>query len=233
MATKRWKNAQRVRFNVETKVNPRTDEDPLHPGVRVFADRARLSPSPSRRAVARRHCQQRHAGAGGYPELRFPHSAGGAASSSRKSARCISSAISRCLPIQAITGSRRRHQSCRPQAGASPYAPWLAGMFWPYRCTELTQPVPGAEQRRLRRHGIESGPTGTGCCRCWSNRSRVTDPRDPCSMHEFDLASRELHRAASPQVSASSRGAPSIGDFILHRRTSTAWSSSVIIHKAI
>src|SRR4029450_13509109 len=31
IATKRWKNAERVRFNVETKVNPRTDEDPLHP----------------------------------------------------------------------------------------------------------------------------------------------------------------------------------------------------------
>jgi glycerophosphoryl diester phosphodiesterase len=36
-AEKRWRNAERVRFNMETKVNPRTDTDPIK-GV-AFADR--------------------------------------------------------------------------------------------------------------------------------------------------------------------------------------------------
>ncbi|HEX8548667.1 MAG TPA: glycerophosphodiester phosphodiesterase family protein, partial [Cytophagaceae bacterium] len=47
-ATKRWKNAERVRFNIETKINPRMDKDARD---EVFSGRT-VTPAPFAKAVA-------------------------------------------------------------------------------------------------------------------------------------------------------------------------------------
>ena len=61
-ATLRWKNAERVRFNIETKINPRGNIDSQ--GIK-FSDRTE--------SRSQSHHQKWHAGSGRYPEFRFSY----------------------------------------------------------------------------------------------------------------------------------------------------------------
>ncbi|WP_299440873.1 esterase-like activity of phytase family protein [uncultured Aquimarina sp.] len=126
-ATKRWKNASKVRFNIETKINPRTDLDDRGD---VFAERT-FDPQTFTKAIAdiiianeltdRADIQsfdfrtllltQKQ-----YPEIRTV---------------CLFGDF----PKVGDTGDGTNLQD---QNGEN--TPWLAGMYWPYRNTKLDTP---------------------------------------------------------------------------------------------
>ena len=126
-AEQRWKNAARVRFNVETKINPRTDADEKG---NVFAERT-VGPEPFAEAVAGTivaNDLERRADVQSfdfrtllivqeeYPALRTVYLFGD-------------------FPKVGDVGDGTNLQD---QDGMN--TPWLAGLYWPYRVTALEQP---------------------------------------------------------------------------------------------
>jgi glycerophosphoryl diester phosphodiesterase len=206
MATKRWKNAERVRFNVETKVNPRTDEDPLHPG-QIFATRT-IEPVPFAQTVANvivSNGMQERADIQSFdfrtllvvqeqfPQIRTVYLFGDFPK----------------FDDPAIAGSDDG-TNMQPQVGAGPNTPWMAGMFWPYRTTKLTQPF-----RAQTSGGFEGMAITPDKHRLLPLLEKALAGDDPKTllMHEFDLASGSYtgNRFKYP---LDARGV-SIGDFIL------------------
>ena len=194
-ATKRWKNAERVRFNVETKVNPRAE----------FASRT-IGPVPFARAVAevirtngledRVDIQsfdfrtllvvQNH-----YPHIRTVYLFGD-------------------FPIfddPNITGSDDG-TNLQDEHGAN--TPWLAGLFWPYRQTKLTRPF-----RAQRSGGFE------GMALSHDGRKLLPLLEKPLTggevktllIHEFDLRTKR-YTGKRFKYLLNERGS-SIGDFIM------------------
>jgi glycerophosphoryl diester phosphodiesterase len=206
MATKRWKNAQRVRFNVETKVNPRTDEDPLHPG-QIFALRT-IEPTPFAQKVANvivSNGMQERADIQSFdfrtllvvqeqfPQIRTVYLFGDFPK----------------FDDPAIAGSDDG-TNMQPQAGAGPNTPWMAGMFWPYRSTKLTQPF-----RAQTSGGFEGMAITPDKHRLLPllEKPLAGDDQRTILMHEFDLASSS-YTGNRFKYQFDPRGV-SIGDFIL------------------
>ena len=211
-------NAERVRFNIETKINPRGDIDPQ--GIK-FSDRT-VDPETFARAVARviiKNGMLDRADIQSFDfrtllivQQKFP-----------RSGRCISSAIFRFLPIR-ISGS---DDGTNLQDEDGENTPWLAGMFWPYRSTALSNSIPRSEKRRVRRHGIDQRPKEIAP----AARATLTgsDPKT-LLIHEFDIESRSIpgsvtstrliHRAPTLATSSCTT-------------ISTVSSSSVIIPRVI
>ena len=206
MATKRWKNAQRVRFNVETKVNPRTDEDPLHPG-QIFALRT-IEPTPFAQKVANvivSNGMQERADIQSFdfrtllvvqeqfPQIRTVYLFGDFPK----------------FDDPAIAGSDDG-TNMQPQAGAGPNTPWMAGMFWPYRSTKLTQPF-----RAQTSGGFEGMALTPDKHRLLPllEKPLAGDDQRTILMHEFDLASSS-YTGNRFKYQFDPRGV-SIGDFIL------------------
>ena len=131
-AAKRWKNAERVRFNIETKINPRKDAD--FNGIR-FSDRT-VDPATFAKALADvivANGMEERADIQSfdfrsllvvqekYPAIRTVYLFGDS-------------------PLYAdplIPGSGDG-TNLQDEHGAN--TPWLAGMFWPYRSTKLDNP---------------------------------------------------------------------------------------------
>ncbi len=126
-ASKRWKNASQVRFNIETKINPRTDTDERGD---VFAERT-LSPEAFAQAVLKeikKYGMEQRADVQSFdfrtlilvqeqnPAIRTAYLFGD-------------------FPK---TGNSSDGTNLQDQNGAN--TPWLAGLYWPYRQT--TQQVP-------------------------------------------------------------------------------------------
>ena len=131
-ADKKWKNAARVHFNVETKVNPRTDKDTLGNVYRnrtieakAFADelgaliesndledRADVQSFDFRTLLEIQH---------EYPDIQTVYLFGDFPS----------------FADQKIAGSDDG-TNLQPQGGDN--TPWLAGVRWPYRVTALAKP---------------------------------------------------------------------------------------------
>jgi glycerophosphoryl diester phosphodiesterase len=124
-AQRRWKNAERVRFNIETKINPRKE----------FVSRT-LSPEPFTKAVANvivANGLQDRADIQSFdfhtllivqeqfPQIRTVYLFGDFPVFSN--------------PRMAGSGEGNNLQ---PEEDGN--NPWLAGLFWPYRVTTLTQP---------------------------------------------------------------------------------------------
>ncbi|MCI0619097.1 hypothetical protein L0244_39510, partial [bacterium] len=132
-AEKRWKNAEKVRFNIETKINPRTDTDPKG---NVFADRT-IGPAPFAAAVAnviesndledRADIQSFD-----FRTLLIVHE-------THPTIRTVF--LFGDFPKFAdpsIPGSDDG-TNLQPQ-GPTNNTPWLAGLIWPYRATKLSNP---------------------------------------------------------------------------------------------
>jgi len=126
-AVKRWKNAEKVRFNIETKVNPRTDLDDRGD---VFAART-VEPEVFTKAVA---------------EVIIANKLENRADIQSFDFRTLLIAHKRyptirtvCLfgdfPKNGVTGDGTNLQG---QNGEN--TPWLAGLYWPYRSTKLDNP---------------------------------------------------------------------------------------------
>jgi glycerophosphoryl diester phosphodiesterase len=142
-AEKRWKNAQRVRFNVETKITPRTDTDPKGD---VFADRT-VDAETFAKAVAEviisKGLQERAdvqnfdfrtllAVQAQYPQIRTAYLFG---------------------DFPKLDKGGDDGTNLQPQGEGN--TPWLAG--WPLLALPVRgreQSLPGPRQRWLRGHGL-------------------------------------------------------------------------------
>jgi glycerophosphoryl diester phosphodiesterase len=133
-ATERWQNAERVDFNIETKLNPRSDRDPH--GIR-YEDRT-PDPETITRAVAgviERNDMQNRADVQSFDfrTLRIVH---------REFPNLLTVALFGDFPVFAdptITGSDDG-TNLQPEDGEA-NTRWLAGLFWPYRHTAQENPV--------------------------------------------------------------------------------------------
>lgn len=206
-ATKRWKNAARVRFNLETKVNPRTDLDPLHPG-QVYADRT-IGPVPFAQKVANvivGNAMQERADIQSfdfrtllvvqkqYPQIRTVYLFGD-------------------FPKFADPTIAGTDEGTNMQPQGGPNTPWMAGMFWPYRVTALTQPF------RAKRSGGFEGMAITPDRKKLLpllEKPLVDDEPDALLIHEFDLKTRKF-TGVQYGYELDPRGT-AIGDFILFDR---------------
>ncbi len=201
-ADKRYANAMKVRFNIETKLNPRSDVDALGnvfeqrtAAFRPFAN-AVAETIEGRNLEARAdiqsfdfrtllHVQER------FPAIRTVYLFGD-------------------FPIVGGMGSGTNLQD---EGGAS--SPWLAGMYWPYRETTRTRPfrVPGSGGFE----GMAISPDGTTL---YTLMEKPIDDSNALLIHEFDIATRQYTgvRHSYPLDSAPDAQFPTshaIGDFIM------------------
>ena len=194
-AEKRWKNAERVRFNIETKTNPR----------REFANRT-IAPKPFARITASvieenqledradiqsfdfrtlLEVQQR------FPKIRTVYLFGD-------------------FPIfddRSIAGS---DDGTNLQDENGKVTPWLAGMFWPYRVTTLSHPF-----RSQTSGGFEGMGLSPDRKKLFTllERPLTGDDSKTLLIHEFDIASRR-YTGKQYKYKLDQRGT-NIGDFIL------------------
>ena len=133
-AEKRWKNAAQVRFNLETKTNPRTDKDPLG---RVWAERTFgpiLFAEKLASAITANHLTDRaFVQSFDFRELLFVQQY-----FPKIQIVCLIGDFPE-FADQSIAGSDDG-TNLQPLPGQTT-SPWLAGLFWPYRQTKLNHPV--------------------------------------------------------------------------------------------
>ena len=194
-ATRRWKNASRVRFNIETKVNPRA----------IFASRT-IGPDPFARAVANVIMANLMWDRADIQSFDF-----------RTLLRVhIEYSLIRTVflfgdfPIfdnPAIAGSDDG-TNLQTEGGAN--TPWLAGLPWPYRSTRLSNPfrVPrsgGFEGMALSFDGTKLLPLLEAPLVGGTPRTLL--------IHEFNLGTRAYTGVRYPY--ALSDGGTNIGDFTI------------------
>ena len=126
-AERRWKNAERVRFNVETKINPRTDTDDRGD---VFAERT-TAPEPFARAVAdvivsNNMTDRADIQSFDFRTLLVVH---------EQYPQIGTVCLFGDFPKLGDAGDGANLQDLNGEN-----TPWLAGLYWPYRTTELTYP---------------------------------------------------------------------------------------------
>ncbi|CAM2010516.1 esterase-like activity of phytase family protein [Acanthopleuribacter pedis] len=201
-AEQRRRNARRVRFNIETKTNPRTDRDPkgnvyierTHPAI-PFADAVaeviKANHMTERADIQSFDFHTLLQVQAAHPTIRtvylfgdFPIYANGAAGSDDGT-------------------------NLQDQAGAN--TPWLAGMLWPYRVNEANAPA------RVRGsggfEGMAMNPEGTALFPMLEKP--LTDASGKqLLIHRFDLATKtftgeQYTYELEPEASA-------IGEFIMY-----------------
>lgn len=126
-AEKRWKNARRVHFNIETKTNPRQDTDERGD---VFAQRT-IGPEPFARALA---------------EVIVANGLQDRASIQSFDFRTLLIVHEKYPDIQTVclfgdfpkVGDQSDGANLQDEQGKN--TPWLAGLYWPYRQTTLSHP---------------------------------------------------------------------------------------------
>lgn len=215
-AALRWKNAAKVRFNIETKVNPRSDKDNLGRvykertvGYAQFADtladviesnwlahRADIQSFDFRTLL---RVQQKH------PNIRTVYLFGD-------------------FPV--ITDPARlgdTDDSTNLQDEAGKNTPWLAGLYWPYR--ETVASTPFRAQRSGGFEGMAITPDGKKLLPLLE-LPLTGDDQKTLLIHEFNVATRQYtgiqyrYPLAKPgDVNAGSPAGTNIGDFILNDST--------------
>lgn len=192
----RYKNAQRVRFNIETKINPRRDTD--EKGV-VFAERT-VGPEAFTQAVAgtiNRKGMTERADIQSfdfrtllivqdeYPAIRTVYLFG---------------------DFPKVGGSG---DGTNLQPGADGQnTPWLAGLFWPYRVTTLDQPF-----RAQRSGGFEGMALTADGEKLLPLLEKPLEGDEENLIHEFDLATKS-YTGKQFKYPLNER-ATAIGDFIM------------------
>lgn len=198
-AARRWHNAARVRFNIETKINPRSDRDAR--GV-VYKERTvdfvtmadKLAGLIAANGMAERadvqsfdfrtllHVQEK------FPRIRTVYLFGD-------------------FPIYNSPDSDDG-TNMQDENGAN--TPWMAGLRWPYRSTVLTQPF------RARASGGFEGMALTADGRTLLpllEKPLAGTPADTLVIHEFDLAGKR-YTGRHYQYPLDQR-ATAIGDFVM------------------
>lgn len=201
-AVKRWKNAERVRFNIETKINPRQDKD--FNGIR-YTDRT-VDAKTFAKAVADvivANGMQERADIQSfdfrtlievqekYPQIRTVY-------------------LFTDGPIYrdpTIAGSQDG-TNLQDENGVS--SPWLAGMFWPYRSTTVSNPF--RAQRSGGFEGMALTADGKKLLPLLELPLTGSDPKT-LLIHEFDLRKKE-YTGKRYLYKLEARGT-NIGDFVM------------------
>lgn len=194
-AERRWRNAERVRFNIETKTNPR----------REFANRT-IGPKPFARIVAGTiavNGLEERADVQSFDfrtllevQERFP--------------RIRTVYLFGDFPIFADPTLPGSDDGTNLQGENGRNTPWLAGMIWPYRVTALDHPFRsqtsgGFEGMALSRDGRKLLPL--------LERPLTGGEANTLLIHEFDLTRRK-YTGGRYKYPLDSRGT-NIGDFVM------------------
>jgi glycerophosphoryl diester phosphodiesterase len=197
-AERRWRNAEKIRFNIETKVNPRAE----------FADRT-IGPRPFARAVAgviARNEFEERADIQSFDfrtllevQTRFP------------AIRTVY--LFGDFPVFADPSIPGSDDSTNIQDERGRNTPWLAGMFWPYRVTALDHPFRARTSGGFE--GMALSPNGRKLYPLLE-QPLVGGEEKTLLIHEFDLFRRKYTGERYKYV-LNQRGT-NIGDFILFDR---------------
>ncbi|GAA4274799.1 esterase-like activity of phytase family protein [Aquimarina gracilis] len=196
-ATKRWMNASRVRFNIETKINPRTDTDDRGD---IFAERT-VDPETFTKAVADAIVANNLEGRADIQSFDF---------------RTLLIAHKKYPTIRTVclfgdfpkVGESGDGTNLQDQNGEN--TPWLGGLYWPYRSTKLDTPF------RVKGSGGFEGmalTTDNKKLLPLLEKPLVGAENNNLLIHEFDLASKSF-TGKKFQYPMSER-ASAIGDFIM------------------
>jgi len=202
LAKLRRKNAQRIRFNIETKVNPRAE----------FANRT-IEPEPFARilaAVISKNRLQERADVQSFdfrtllvvqeefPKIRTVYLFGD-------------------FPIFPCSDPNNCASddgtNLQDENGAN--TPWLAGLYWPYRATKRTHPF--RAQRSGGFEGMALSHDGTKLLPLLE-RPLTGGEANTLLIHEFDLATKTYTDGVRYKYPLAPRGT-NIGDFILFDET--------------
>jgi glycerophosphoryl diester phosphodiesterase len=197
-AERRWRNAEKIRFNIETKVNPRAE----------FEDRT-IGPKSFARAVAgviERNEFEERADIQSFDfrtllevQTRFP------------AIRTVY--LFGDFPVFADPSIPDSDDSTNLQDERGRNTPWLAGMFWPYRVTALDHPFRARTSGGFE--GMALSPNGRKLYPLLE-QPLVGGEERTLLIHEFDL-SRRKYTGDRYKYVLNQRGT-NIGDFILFDR---------------
>lgn len=195
-AMRRYQNAQRVRFNVETKINPRQDTD--EQGV-VFAERT-VGPEAFAQAVAGTIVQKDMTQRADIQSFDF---------------RTLLIVQDEHPAIRTVylfgdfpkVGDSGDGTNLQPGADGE-NTPWLAGLFWPYRVTTLDQPF-----RAQRSGGFEGMALTTNGEKFLPLLEKPLEGDEENLIHEFDLTTKS-YTGTQFKYPLDARGT-AIGDFIM------------------
>ncbi len=196
-ASKRWKNAAKVRYNIETKTNPRTDTDARGD---VFADRT-VDPATFTTVIANTIIANGLENRADIQSFDFRTLL--IAHKQYPAIRTV------CLfgdfPKVGAAGDGTNLQDMNGQN-----TPWLAGMYWPYRSTQLSNPF------KVRKSGGFEGMAITPNQQTLLpllEKPLATSTNGNLLLHEFDIASAS-YTGTQYEYPIDAR-ATAIGDFIL------------------
>ncbi|MCK8524348.1 esterase-like activity of phytase family protein [Aquimarina sp. D1M17] len=196
-AEKRWKNASQVRFNIETKINPRTDTDDRGD---VFAERT-VDPKTFTKAIA---------------DIIIANNLTDRADIQSFDFRTLLVSHKLYPEIRTVclfgdfpkVGNAGDGTNLQDQNGEN--TPWLAGMYWPYRNTQLETPF-----RVKGSGGFEGMALSTDAQKLFPllEKTLVGSENNNLLIHEFDISSNS-YTGKKFQYPLNER-ATAIGDFIM------------------
>ncbi len=200
-AMQRWKNASKVRFNIETKINPRTDTDDRGD---VFAERT-VDPETFTKSIANVIVSNNLTNRADIQSFDF---------------RTLLITHKQYPDIRTVclfgdfpkVGTAGDGTNLQDQNGEN--TPWLAGLYWPYRNTKLDTPFRvkgsgGFEGMALTTNGEKLLPL--------LEKPLVGSDTNNLLIHEFDLASKS-YTGTKFQYPLNEK-ATAIGDFIMFSHT--------------
>ncbi len=199
-AKKRWKNASKVRFNIETKINPRTDQDDRGD---IFAERT-TDPETFTKAVA---------------EVIVSNNLSDRADIQSFDFRTLLIAHKLYPQIRTVclfgdfpkVGTSGDGTNLQDQNGKN--TPWLAGLFWPYRSTKLDTPF------RVKGSGGFEGmalTTDTSTLLPLLEKPLEESENNNLLIHEFDINSKS-YTGKKFEYPLNER-ATAIGDFVMFNK---------------
>ncbi|SEM31935.1 FlgD Ig-like domain-containing protein [Aquimarina amphilecti] len=199
-ATKRWMNASKVRFNIETKINPRTDLDDRGD---IFAERT-FGPETFTKAIA---------------DIIVTNELTDRADIQSFDFRTLLLSQEQYPEIRTVClfgdfpkiGDAGDGTNLQDQNGEN--TPWLAGMYWPYRVTKLDTPF-----------NVKQSGGFEGMALTTDNTTLLPLLEKPLEgsennnllVHEFDLASKSYTNKKYEYPL--NENATAIGDFIMFSR---------------
>jgi len=211
-ATKRWKNASRVHFNIETKTDPREPDSTKSPGEFVTAigdsimqrglqDRADLQSFDLRTLLIAQVS---------YPLIRKVVLFGDFGACVNPASADAAAGRSYCddsTNLQPLDITKPVTQALADKNNS----PWLGGLFWPYRRTTLDFPTRSQSSGGFE--GMAISPDGT---KLYPLLEKPLTGATSIMASEFDIASKSY---TGTRFSYAFDGGSAIGEFVLFSTT--------------
>ena len=196
-ANMRWKNAEKVRFNLETKLNPRSDKDAKG---EVFGTRT-VAPEPFAKAVADVIVANKMEDRADIQSFDF------------RTLKIVQELYPSIRTVYLFTdgpivGASGDGTNTQDEMGAN--TPWMAGLYWPYRKTAMSNSFRAQGSGGYEGMALDSAGTSL-----WPllEKPLIGAPKNEIRMHEYSLISRSFTTKRFKYL-FQPKGA-AIGDFIL------------------